>query len=110
FVAEPVQADEIPGRTDGSSGRALKPEHPVGSADHADFLPQWRQRRDLRLEPEDTSGGVAIQCRGRTSQRLDPTQRGDVDVIERGLAIRQRRGDAVDHDVQPPYAELRSGP
>jgi hypothetical protein len=52
------------------------------------------------------AGGVAVQRGGGAAERLDASDRGDVEMIERGLTIGERGGNAIDEHAHAAHAEL----
>ena len=109
-VAEAVET--VPGDT-GAPGvtlsrsctRDLHPQQPVRTRNQGARLPPAGMGR-CALEQQDSSGPVAVECRGRTPKRFHASQRADVEVIERGLPVRQRGRDPVHQDLDAAHAEL----
>ncbi len=61
------------------------------------------------VDGDDATGCVAVQHRRRTADDLDPAGGRQVQVRQRGLAVRQGQGDAVHQDAHAPDAERCPG-
>ena len=98
----------IPNRAGGASGGArpsLETVAPTVSRDATSDGIDWRIGR---ANFDDASGSVAVQRAGAPANDLDPTDRLEIEIVDRRLTIGKRERHAVAHDANAANTERRS--